>query len=572
MKKKIAILIAIFLIFGVSLVSAQEKGLKESFFFGIGKFIERNFGYLLSDEFAKGIGTGAAEAVIYAKIMLFFFLFAMVYFPLRYVTGNKNIAVSISIIIVLISVIMIPARIVSSMFFTYSAIAMLILYAIPVIIALFIYRFIDNFFEGRKTRASYAAKAAAVIVALYFSNEARKTFAVAQQAFLQNLAENNFIYFVIFALGILLIINIAGLISGEEGGGAFGFLRRMFGWGPGWRRERMGVLAPPPRSAAVESAAVEEAERKAEEAETAKVLSAIEETKRFKESIGKILLAEQTISVDELKDLDNLNNQLNKLEQGILEISKGYKIMQQLSATSSKADLDKFDSEIQNSYQDVQAILQKVNEAFKKLTDDINNERIEAVELLNGVNDMITKLAKEVDSLNNLVKIKQEGIARAKKAIETANKTIQETKDPKIKAGAERALASATDRQKKFEAKLSNLQNSLQIAKSLESRIVELKNSVDAFKVSVERTGAFIQSGAKQINNCIASLNLLPPSFESALNALRTAINMIQDAKAETGRREFDKLDGLKNKIDIFKKESELEFNQIRDTIVSMSK
>ncbi len=151
MRGKTAILIVIFLILGVSLVFAQEKGLKESFFFGMGGFVQKNFGYLLSDEFAKGIGTGQAEAVIYAKIMLFFFLFALIYFPARYITGNKNIAVSTSIIIVFISVIMIPARIVSSIFFTYSAIAMLVLYAIPVVIALLIYRFIDNFFEVIKT-------------------------------------------------------------------------------------------------------------------------------------------------------------------------------------------------------------------------------------------------------------------------------------------------------------------------------------------------------------------------------------------------------------------------------------
>jgi len=462
---------------------------------------------------------------------------------------------------------MIPARIVSTIFFTYGTIAILVLYAIPVIIALLIYRFIDNFFEGRKTRMSYIAKAAACAIALYFSVEAQRAFAAATETFLRNLANWEFMAFVIIALTILLVINIFGIIGGEERGGALGVIKNLLGRGPLWKGTRREIFAPPKIPPA---GGVIEEEKKAEEAEISKGMSAAAELEKIEKRMSELTTSLLTISTEELKDMDTLKNYLSQFVDGVSQIAISYETRNQLAGVSTKEELAKFDEAISHHIENLQSMLAWINDALNLLTNDINNERNNALEFSNIENRILVDIENEKNSINNLMKLKETAIANAKKAIETANKTIAESKDPRIVASAKGALQSAITQQKKSEDHLERIRTLLQTANQLESEGAELKQKIESYRTSVDKTGAFIQNCSVNLNNAINELR--KGDFGSALNYLKSVINTIPNAKIEIERKESEDLKSLKDNIEGFKKETDSWVTEIRNMVAEVEK
>ena len=506
----------------------------------------KNFGFLISEDFRLQISRGDADAIIYMKILLALLVILPLFYLFRKVFGDKNkgIAGILALVVGIMSVVLIPMKTVFMLASAYSAVATLLLFALPVIAVFFLYRFIKQAIPNETVSAILEILGA--IIGLWFTygiQDALSELAKEQPVISQVLDQG----WVVMLIGVFCVMGFFGIMKlfTHFGGHPETLLGRRLGGtysrlgGRGGELGGVGAGGPVSlpttpgagggEAGAAAAATVTEAERRLADVE--------QRITQLDQALAANLQQAGQFLSEETEMLPKLKQALSELSESIKNLGGLYNSAREYAGAAGALPqrVQEYNDRITNKKQEVQG---KLNDALKGIEapsrlEDFSNSlkgiRSAAFPIEEGLKSIkneidslkalaaaLTKI--NLDKIDELEKIAKESNVDNSGAIGDLNNKIDQTN------GVKETITQASD--------MFNMQDML--FKDLITKITRCEESIEKFKSDVtnnkkELTNAIENQFNKgEFDNAVKSVN----GIGEKVGGMQTHLNEISNWEA----------------------------------------
>lgn len=221
--KKVSYFFSIFLLtlLSVSLVSALVNPFEP-----VGELIDNSeIDYIFSDTFSQGVINGNADDIMLARIVIAIILFTILFLLVQAIgkeKTTKKVAFFIALGLTILSVVAIPKAIIISIFATYSAVASIIFFSLPIALVWWLSNYLKQHVQSFRVRHLVTALVSLIMLLILLSFQSALTTQASSSQYFKFLTENGWIDLAIALITIYFFYNLIVGIIGERAGHSSG--------------------------------------------------------------------------------------------------------------------------------------------------------------------------------------------------------------------------------------------------------------------------------------------------------------------------------------------------------------
>ncbi len=498
----------------------------------------QNFGFLLDPH--------NANMVLYTKVLFALIVILPIFYLLSFVFKGKSKAIPgiISFAIGMISIMAIPPSTIANLTATYSGIATVILYILPIAAIFAIYNFIDKTVEEKSKVGAIIAKIVVCAVGFYYTINARTV--LSQAADFNKVLGTTWINWVLFIFAALLFFAAMALFG----------LGKNNSWNPtNWGSRGDGGNGKPPKGGLGIPGIGNPIQPTGGNAPPATE----PEKKNIAKALGDFLDAQQKLSTS-LRELNAIGSQepahmaelqkwLQKFSESIGPLkavcvaTKNYALLASAASAEEMMHLENMKKNRDDALVEVQTILNKITEQFTAIDNlenekivNITNEKENTANIINDINQLAAYFSKIRESLSR----KEADYNRLRQQLIDLGPTKEGTPEKNIV-------------QKEFDELVKILEpvkEAKEEADILVTQIIQLKQNFNIIDVEITKKIAGIENFKNELNNEVlkrlrTATGLLSPEaeaekFDSAGKEIKTAEGKVPELEKTIEKNNTD--------------------------------